>query len=665
MQGKNTSLPPLHLVLFFIIDAARAATLPRTGEGLLFEEDFCMNKKFLVVGMAAILGASLVFLGCESATGSDGSAGAPGPIYLSGPQTTAGIQAAIDSGAPLVFAGVTQSNAGTVIIPAGRNVELVGTAAYTTMGTTGGGILIVEDVSSVTGTGVLVSGAATSLVIAPPEVSTGTTNSGVVVPLQDGSEPIAPAAKFAVKGPVTISGSQASATNILATGFNASDELYVIGDVEVSSAISAGTPTITVTGNATVKTTDQTAAVVWDIKGDLDAQKLPTTGAGTITVGGDATFAEAVAGIAGTIDIGDNAEFKDALTTGAGKLTVSGDLEVTGAATIGAGGAEIAGNATFSDTLGTTASGTVVVSGNLNVDKAATLNEALTVHGRAEFKDTLTCATATTATFNGPTTIADTVTASTALAIAGTGAVTLKKAPVTGAVALTVKNTAGVTLEEATVIAANITATNVTVKGDASTGTAIKSSDTGLTVGSDTANSIVVLANGSIVAGTGADTVTITGATLGAGTYTAGNDQLSLTTTAVITVDGGIDIAGGGDLALDVAATKVIFNENSYLDVKDAAGQFGEASQGDTKVSVTGAAGNGKATVVKGAGNEWTITDDATGTAAVTVILGTLKLALTGTSAITNIAGTDASGEAAPGKLIAGPGTTITFGGTG
>jgi hypothetical protein len=98
--------------------------------------------------------------------------------------------------------------------------------------------------------------------------------------------------------------------------------------------------------------------------------------------------------------------------------------------------------------------------------------------------------------------------------------------------------------------------------------------------------------------------------------------------------------------------------------VKDATGKFGEATQSDTKVSVSGSEGSGKA-LITNAGTVWTVTDDSTGTTSeVAIILGTLKLALTGNVAISAKPGAAASTGAAAGKLIAGTGTTITFIGT-
>jgi hypothetical protein len=364
-----------------------------------------MKKKFYLVSLTALLGASLFLIGCGDAeTGAAGAPGSVGPVYLSGGQTTAGIQDALASGAPVVFAGVEQSDAGEVIIPAGKGVKLVGTAAYTTY-SSGGGVLIVEAASSVTGTGVLISGHAGSPVIVPGGVLTG---GGAVVEIQDGSGVIAPAAAFAVKGPVTVSSEATSKTNIRNDTLG-TNTLYVIGDVTVSAAISTATK-ITVTGNAAV-TADETGAVVWVIKGDLDAQKKPTAGAGTLTVGGNAVFAEAVSGIAGAVAIGGNAEFKNALATGAGAVAVGGNLSVTGAASLG---------------------------GNL------------TVGGTAAFSSTLTNSAAAVAAFNGATTVTGAVTTGTGgLTIAGKGAAELKAAPVvdTGKL-LTVSNSGGVTLGE-------------------------------------------------------------------------------------------------------------------------------------------------------------------------------------------------------------------------
>jgi hypothetical protein len=229
-----------------------------------------------------------------------------------------------------------------------------------------------------------------------------------------------------------------------------------------------------------------------------------------------------------------------------------------------------------------------------------------------------------------------------------------------------IKNTKGVTLVAENTIAANLKATNATIVGDASTGVTIDSNATDINVPASAY--IIVPADGSIVAGASATAITIAGAKLKPGTYTyaAVGTKLSLGTTAVIEVDGGIEIAGAGDLELLLAATSVVFNEGSYLDVQHATGKFGEATQTETQVTVAG--DKAKAKVEKDAANAiWTVSDDGTGTNISTsgkIVLGTLTLDFDGTSAVTTDA-CAASSSAAPGKLITGPGTTITFIGTG
>jgi hypothetical protein len=115
---------------------------------------------------------------------------------------------------------------------------------------------------------------------------------------------------------------------------------------------------------------------------------------------------------------------------------------------------------------------------------------------------------------------------------------------------------------------------------------------------------------------------------------------------------------------LTAAATTVTLNAGSALDVLATTGKFGEATQTDTKVSVTGS-NSGKAKVEANS-TVWTVTDDSTGTdisSSDKIVLGTLTLDFNGTSAVTDDA-CAASDSAAAGKLVVGAGTTITFKGT-
>jgi hypothetical protein len=343
-------------------------------------------------------------------------------------------------------------------------------------------------------------------------------------------------------------------------------------------------------------------------------------------------------------------------TTSDGAITVDGELKTTGASSpVTLGGS------------GTLTAGSLNLAGNLTVGTATT--GAVTVNGAAIIGGTLTNgAAASIFTFNGATTI-DTFTSGNAgTVIAGTGAVTITKAlSDTSTYTVIIKNTGGVTLTAANTIGLKTVATKVTLKGDGTNGVTIED-DAALVVGSN--SSVTVPADGSIVVGDNDNQVTITGAVLKAGTYTGATAQLSLSTTAVIEVanEGKIAVAGSGDLELTLAATKVVLLAGGAVDVKAATGKFGEATQANTKVTVGTAAAPDtptKALIAKDGPNPvWTVTTDTVGTGETNVILGTLKLVITGTSEVTTQVGAAAGGDSAAGKLVAGAGTAITFIGT-
>ncbi|MDR3357238.1 MAG: hypothetical protein LBO04_08670 [Spirochaetaceae bacterium] len=274
-----------------------------------------MKKQGLILGFAAALfGAAFILTGCESPT--DGSAGAAGTIYLSGNLTGEGIQDALDSGAPVVFAGVTQTN-DFVIVPAGRGVKLVGDAAFTVGANA---TLVLEDAGSVAGDGKISS---SGTVIAPSDLA-GKVPSGTVFYKAIGDIESTDT-YVAVKGGLTIgAGDDELAISKLA----ALTDLYVIGDLTLKSALS-GTPTIAVKGNVTVSET-QGLGVNWIITGDLTATKTPTTG-GALKVGGTATFTEALS--ATTLDVVGAATFGGAATFD-GAATFNDDVTLSADAAV-------------------------------------------------------------------------------------------------------------------------------------------------------------------------------------------------------------------------------------------------------------------------------------------------------------------------------------------
>jgi hypothetical protein len=598
-----------------------------------------MKRKSLLFGLLAVLSAVLIFTGCANpADGSDGAPGAAGvgtpgvegpkgPIVLSAEQTPEGIQYAIDSGAPVVFAGVVQSENGVVTIPAGTTVTLVGNQAYSVKGSKTATLIVTDSaVISSASTGKIAKGSGTGLtVVAPQSVLSASVASDVTpVTIYNSFEEIeGTPTTVALVGPVTISDEDSGGKNInVDDAEGVTTLLYVVGDLSVSEDLTL-TP-LHVTGKVTF-TEEQTA--------------LKSVIAGSVESSEDITGASGA----------------DITVTGELKTTGTAEVKLAGAGKLTAGSLDLAGNLT----AGTDTTAAVTVTGKAEIDGIVTNGAAASVF-----------------VFNGPTTI-DTFTSGNAgTVIAGTGSVTIAKALTdTSTKTVIIKNSGGVTLTVANTIAANLVATKATIKGTSTNGVTIESDATDITL--DTGTSIDVTAEGaSIVAGGTTNKVTITGATLKPGTYTGTDGKLSLDDATEIEVANGgkIEVAGaGGDLVLTKTASKVVLKAGGTIDVKDAGGKFGEADQTDTKVTVAASSAPSTATKAKVAkvGTVWTVTTDGIGTNISVkenrIRLGTFALDFDGTSEVNEdacIASTAESATAAAGKLITGAGTVITFIGT-
>jgi hypothetical protein len=89
-----------------------------------------MEKKYLIFGMAVILGASLSFFACESATGAAGAAGEPGEpgepgsVFINGSVTAAQLAKAFEKANEVVLQDGVISVYGTV--PAGKALVVFG-----------------------------------------------------------------------------------------------------------------------------------------------------------------------------------------------------------------------------------------------------------------------------------------------------------------------------------------------------------------------------------------------------------------------------------------------------------------------------------------------------------------------------------------------------------
>jgi hypothetical protein len=154
-------------------------------EGIFFMGGLFMNKKFLFVGMAAILGASLVFFACDQGggSGSDGVPGAAGYLVIDGGGLTFGntMWDQLFAGNDTVrIIGTFGSIEGT--IPENKTLEVAGT------GPIGG-----SDVATLT-----IKGSVQILEMGAIEDNTGTGGSNIV--LVEGGELFVNGSVFAAQG---------------------------------------------------------------------------------------------------------------------------------------------------------------------------------------------------------------------------------------------------------------------------------------------------------------------------------------------------------------------------------------------------------------------------------------------------------------------------------
>ncbi|MDR3355626.1 MAG: hypothetical protein LBO04_00350 [Spirochaetaceae bacterium] len=237
---------------------------------------------------AALLGAALVLAGCESPA--DGSHGAPGPVYLSGGVSTAGINAALGSGAPVVFAGVVQSDAGGVVIPAGVTVKLVGSPAYTAYAADTGALLTFAPGSSITGSGTInaanvpviglsvLSEALRSQILNANEVSLATVDDEGAVDFGGGTA-------AALHGDYTTDGESEGYINLSAV--ESDKTLYIAGNFAVTEGVELD-GALTVTDTLTVGTPGVAANTAQASRrlGAGEAPSVEMTVKGALNIGG-------------------------------------------------------------------------------------------------------------------------------------------------------------------------------------------------------------------------------------------------------------------------------------------------------------------------------------------------------------------------------------------
>jgi filamentous hemagglutinin len=455
-------------------------------------------------------------------------------------------------------------------------------------------------------------------------------------------------------GTVTFAADQPSldglaASSVAATGLDiaSSGHIEVTGGIAVKDvAVTGGdlfAGSITASGDVTTITSGDivvggliTAASVTSA-GLLEAESLTVQGAVSAT---DIAVAGAITGVT-TVEATSGDLYAGSITATTSVTTTSGDIIVTGnitAPSITSGGGLQAVS--------------LALTGDLTVADGATVSGAV---------DTTGATSALTYTFGDTSTIGGAITLDQSLTIGGVGPVTLTAAlPNTATNPITIKTT--VTLSATNPIAANLTASNVTVTG--SGGVVIDSSQGALSLGASES----VKVTGSLVAGAGDDTITISGpASLATGTYTPAADGLALSDNAVITLaeaGSGATLAGAAKLTFATASDQLVLKPGATLDVAEEAEFEDSTDTADyTKISLavyaTGLTTGTKALDTGSDGTDWVLTTDGTGTDAL-VILGKVKFEVDDAN-FSPYAGADTGGSDAAGTLTAGTDTDLVL----
>jgi hypothetical protein len=336
---------------------------------------------------------------------------------------------------------------------------------------------------------------------------------------------------------------------------------------------------------------------------------------------------------------------------------------------------DAAADLTVNSLLTATGTGKIEVGGDLYTGNGLTLSnattDALTVTGHARINVTLTGSdsAANVITFSDqdePSIIASFNPRFANTVIAGAGAVEIVES-YTSTVTVLIKNTGGVTVVPTINLASNITGTKVTIVGADANPVTIGGTTLAITGGSIEVDADV--ADASIVAGGANGTVTITGAKLSGGNFTAANAAEATLTLAAdaeieVAADGAVTIGTVGQIVFTDGDSKISLLAGGSLVASSGTSDLIKTGEDQTKVKLDASVdGNDNKLLVGASENVYTVTRGATEKAAGTVILGKIKFTIPNTysAAISGVAAT--GDEAAGGTLVAGEGTTLTLAG--
>jgi hypothetical protein len=298
---------------------------------------FKMRK--MLFGLTAVLFAAMVFTGCADSNSGGGIPTLelpPGSYptaainYFAGYSPESARSAAVYGlderaawGGTVIFNNVTQSDAGTIVIPAGKGVQIKGTFTVNA-----GGTLVVSDVNSLNVADPTASISATGATIVAPQAVldsapiTGSPTTVPAVPTPSGAATKITASS-AIVGDLVIA-TAAPTSGYWTDGSLSGQTIYVVGNVDIQADVTAVAFTnLTVTGKVTVNApvaTPTVATVASLVAGNVNiAAGKGLTVAGTLTLVPDGTLT-----VNGTL-----ATATPIALAGTGAYTVTGTGEIT------------------------------------------------------------------------------------------------------------------------------------------------------------------------------------------------------------------------------------------------------------------------------------------------------------------------------------------------
>ncbi|MDR3360055.1 MAG: hypothetical protein LBO20_05310, partial [Bifidobacteriaceae bacterium] len=290
----------------------------------------------LILGFAAaLLGAAFIFTGCESPT--DGSAGAAGPVVIPAEVSPSALQAAIDSGAPIIIgdtevsgtgivdfktAGVTLNgklstkNGESVVFSVAKANVIAGTGASVVLTNTTDVLIVSDRTPKVTTTG---SGKVAKTVLSADDVKNAESGDSVAIENYTLSATAADTpsdVNVFVLGTLTVTGTSAAPTG----------NVYALGDTLVTATVNVSSWSTVTFNYSTLKSSGEAAITLTTPTQAFQVKAIEVADAAPLTIAGATGLTAKVTG-PGTLTL--SGVVAQAKITGDGKIKFANGTTAT------------------------------------------------------------------------------------------------------------------------------------------------------------------------------------------------------------------------------------------------------------------------------------------------------------------------------------------------